>query len=94
MVVIFLSSIHVIDIRICMKDMFILSEIWAQHDIYIYIGRHFSWLKYFTHPLVPVLAPNYKQHSLSSAKHIKVGYSLAELYVKSLYFNLFWWRGT
>jgi hypothetical protein len=32
--------------------------------IYIYIGRHFAWFKYFTCHLllVPVLAPNYKQH--------------------------------
>jgi hypothetical protein len=31
----------------------------------IYFGRHFAWLKYFTYRLVPVLAPNYKQHILS-----------------------------
>jgi len=34
----------------------------------IYFGRHFAWLKYFTYHLVPVLAPNYKQHILSPAK--------------------------
>jgi hypothetical protein len=27
-----------------------------------YFGRHFAWLKCFTHQLVPILAPNYKQH--------------------------------
>jgi hypothetical protein len=31
-------------------------------------GRHFAGLKYFTYPLVPVLAPNYEQHILSLAK--------------------------
>jgi len=50
-------------------------------------------LKYFTYHLVPVLAPNYKQHILSPAKVRKVCYSLAELYVKSVYLNLFGWRG-
>jgi hypothetical protein len=45
----------------------------------IYSGRHFAWLKYFTYRLVPVLAPNYKQHILSPAKVRKVFYSLAEL---------------
>jgi hypothetical protein len=39
------------------------------------------------------LAPNYKQHILSSAKLRKECYLLPELYVKSIYFNLFWWRG-
>jgi hypothetical protein len=34
----------------------------------IYSGRHFAWLKYFTYKLVPVLAPDYKQHILLSAK--------------------------
>jgi hypothetical protein len=37
----------------------------------------FAWLKYFTYQLVPVLAPNYKQHILSPAEVIKVCYSLA-----------------
>jgi hypothetical protein len=41
----------------------------------------------------PVLAPNYKQHNLSPAKVRKIYYSLAEIYVKSLYLNLFGWRG-
>jgi hypothetical protein len=31
----------------------------------IYAGMHFAWLTYFTHHLVlPVPAPNYKQHIL------------------------------
>jgi hypothetical protein len=48
-------------------------------------------LKYFTYHLllVPVLAPNYKQHILSPAKVIKMHYSLAELYVNSVYLILF-----
>jgi hypothetical protein len=28
----------------------------------MYFGKHFAWLKSFTYRLVPVLAPNYKQH--------------------------------
>jgi hypothetical protein len=74
-----------------MRDIFILNEIGAQHKTYIF--RHFTLLKYFTYHLVPVLAPNYKQHILSSAKVRKVCYSLAELYVRSVNLNLFWWRG-
>jgi hypothetical protein len=34
----------------------------------IHFGRHFAWLKYFTYHLVPVLAPNYKQHILLLAE--------------------------
>jgi hypothetical protein len=35
-----------------------------------YFDRHFAWLKYITYHLllVPILAPNYKVHSLSPAK--------------------------
>jgi hypothetical protein len=51
--------------------------------------RHFAWMTYFIYRLVPILAPNYKQHILSPAKLIKVCYSLAELYVKFVYLNLF-----
>jgi hypothetical protein len=54
---------------------------------------HFAWLIYFTYQLVPVLARNYKQHILSLAKLKTVCYSLAELYVKSVYLNLFGWMG-
>jgi hypothetical protein len=54
---------------VCMRGIFILNEIWAQDKIYF--GKHFAWLKYFTYRLVPVLAPNYKQHILSPAKVIK-----------------------
>jgi hypothetical protein len=63
---------------------FILNEIW--HKINIYFGEHFACLKYFTYHLllVPVLAPNYKQHILSPATVRKVCYSLAERYVKSV----------
>jgi hypothetical protein len=59
----------------------------------IYLGRQFAWLKYFTHYLVPVLAPNYKQHILLLAKVRKVCYLVAELYVRSAYMNVFEWRG-
>jgi hypothetical protein len=31
----------------------------------IYFGRHFVWLKCFTYQSVPVLAPNYKQHTVA-----------------------------
>jgi hypothetical protein len=55
----------------------------------IYFGRQFAWLKYFTYHLLPVLAPNYKQHILSPAEVRKVCYSVAELYVRSVYLNLF-----
>jgi hypothetical protein len=61
--------------------------------IYIYIFRHFAWMAYFTYHLVPVLAPNCKQHILSSAKLRKVCYSLAELYVTYVYVNLLGCRG-
>jgi hypothetical protein len=44
--------------------------------------------------LVPLLAPNYKQHILSSAELRKVCYSLPELYVKYVHLNLFEWTGT
>jgi hypothetical protein len=48
---------------------------------------------YFTYNLEPALAPNYKQYILLSAKLRKVCYSLPELYAKSLYLNLFDWKG-
>jgi hypothetical protein len=35
--------------------------------------------------LVPVLAPNYKQHILSAAEVRNVYSSLAEVYIKSVY---------
>jgi hypothetical protein len=49
-------------------------------------------MTYFTFSLVSVLAPNYKQHNLSSAKLRKICYSLSELYVRSVYLSLFRWR--
>jgi hypothetical protein len=42
----------------CMRDIFILNGIWVQGKIY-YFDRHIAWLKDFTYPLVPALAPNY-----------------------------------
>jgi hypothetical protein len=60
----------------------------------ICFDRHFAWLKYFNYQLVvPVLAPNYKQHILSPAEVRQLCYSLAELHVKCVYLNLFGWRG-
>jgi hypothetical protein len=54
----------------------------------------FASLKYFTyHIVVSVLTPNYKQHFFLPAKIRKVCYSFAELYVKSVYFHLYGWRG-
>jgi hypothetical protein len=48
---------------------------------------------YLSLMLVPILAPNYKQHVLSPAKVRKAFYSLAELYIISVHLNLFVWRG-
>jgi hypothetical protein len=65
-----------------------LNEIWAQEKN-IYFDGHFAWLKCFTYHLllVMVLASNFKQHVLLLAKVRKVYYSLAELYVRSVYLN-------
>jgi hypothetical protein len=46
-------------------------------------------LKYFAYRLVPVLAPNYKQHILLPAEVRDVCYSVAELCVRAVYLNLF-----
>jgi hypothetical protein len=73
-----------------MRDIFTLNEILMQGKIYF--ERHFTWLKHFTYRLVPVLAPNYKQHILSPTKVRKVCYSLHELYVRCDYFNSFGWK--
>jgi hypothetical protein len=59
-----------------MSYIFVLNEIWVQD---IYFGWHFAWLKYFTYPLLPVLALTYKQHNFSPAEVRKVCYSLAEV---------------
>jgi hypothetical protein len=58
-----------------MRDIFILKEIKAQDK---YFCRHFAWLKYFTYHLAPVLAQNYKQHTLSATKVRKICYLLDE----------------
>jgi hypothetical protein len=34
----------------------------------VYFGRYFALLKYFIYLLVPLLAPNYKQHIFLPAK--------------------------
>jgi hypothetical protein len=74
-----------------MRGIFILDEIWVKGKIIF--DMHFAWLQYFTYHLVPVLAPNCKQHILSPAEVRKLCYSLAELYVKYVYYNLFEFRG-
>jgi hypothetical protein len=53
---------------VCLWDKFILKEIGGQGKIFF--DSHFAWLKYFTYHLllVPVLAPNCKQHILLPAK--------------------------
>jgi hypothetical protein len=71
---------------------FILDEMWAQNKIYI-LDILVGTLKCFTYPLVPVLAPNYKQHILSPAEVRNECYSLTKLYVKCVYLDLFGWRG-
>jgi hypothetical protein len=50
------------------RDIFILNEIWAKEKEF---GRHFAWMKYFACHLVPTLAANYKQLTLSPAKFEK-----------------------
>jgi hypothetical protein len=57
----------------CMRDIFILNEIWVQGNIYF--DRNFAWFTYFTSRLVSALTPNYKQHILSLGKVRKVCYS-------------------
>jgi hypothetical protein len=73
--------------------MFILNEIRVQGKIYTLIGTllgcHILLIIY----LVPVLAPNYKQHILLPAKVRQLCYSLIELCAKCIYLNLFGWRG-
>jgi hypothetical protein len=73
-----------------MGEVFILNEIWVKGKVHF--DRRFALFKYFIYSLVPVLAPNYKQHILSPIKVRKVCYSFTELYVKSVYLNLFGWR--
>jgi hypothetical protein len=57
---------------VCMSVIFILNEIWTQHETYF--GRHFALLTIYH--LVPGLTPHYKQHILSPTKVIKVRCSL------------------
>jgi hypothetical protein len=73
--------------QVCTRDVFIFNEVGAEHKTYIV--RHFAWMTYFAYRLVPVLAPNHKQHILSSAKLRKVCLN----FVRSIYLNLFGWRG-
>jgi hypothetical protein len=58
----------------------------------VYFDKNSAWLKYFIYQLVPVLAPNYKQHILSPTEVRTVCFSLAEHYVRSVYLNEFGWR--
>jgi hypothetical protein len=63
-----------------------------KYIIYItYFGTNFAWLKYFTYRLVPVLAPDYKQHILLPANVRKVSYALAKVYVKCVYLKWLGW---
>jgi hypothetical protein len=59
----------------------------------MYFHRHFARLKYFTYCLVSVFVLNYKQHISLPATIRKMCCSLAQLYVKTVYLNLFRWRG-
>jgi hypothetical protein len=52
-----------------MSDIFNLNETWAQDKIHILVGTLVD--ENFTYHLVPVLAPNHKQHILSPAKVVK-----------------------
>jgi hypothetical protein len=67
------------------RYIFVLNEICAQGKIYVLVD--FAWSKYFAYDLVPVQAPNCKQHILSLTEVRKSCYSLAEHYVKSVYLN-------
>jgi hypothetical protein len=69
---------------VCMKDIYFEMNMGARQNIYL--GRHFTWLKYFTYHilLISVLAPNYKQYILSQSE-VR---SVRELYDKSVYLNL------
>jgi hypothetical protein len=68
---------------ICMRDVIVLKELWAQGKICICWNMY--WLKSFH--LVPVLVPNYIQNILLPAEVRKVCYSLAALYVKICLFQ-------
>jgi hypothetical protein len=61
-----------------------LNKIWAQDKVYIFIGTLLG---------TGTEEPNYKQHTLSPAEVRKVCYSVAQLYIKSVYLKLFEWRG-
>jgi hypothetical protein len=52
---------------VCMRDMFILNEIWRQDTIHILVRTLLGWYILLV-TSVPVLAPNYKQYILSPAK--------------------------
>jgi hypothetical protein len=67
----------------------ILNPIWAQDRTYILVSNSLGW-SISTHHLIPV--PN-TQHILSRAKLKNMCNALAELYVRSVYLNLFGWRG-
>jgi hypothetical protein len=52
---------------ICMRDIFILNEIWVQDKIYTSVGTLIG-LNILLTTYKPAQAPNCKQHILSSAK--------------------------
>jgi hypothetical protein len=53
---------------VCIRNIFILNEIRAQDKIYIFWEALPLVKIFYLSPLVPVLAPNYKQHISSPAK--------------------------
>jgi hypothetical protein len=57
----------------CMRDIFILNEMWVKGKIYIF-DRHSAWFNYFTYLLVSALTPNNKQHIFPPAKARKIRY--------------------
>jgi hypothetical protein len=71
---------------------FTLNELREQHKIHILVALCLVEM-FFLSLSVSVLAPNYKKHIFSPAEVRKVCYSIAELYVKSVYLNLFCWSG-
>jgi hypothetical protein len=64
----------------CMRDIFILNEIWALGKTHISLNTFLGWntVFYLSLTLVPLLTPNYKQHICRRLKS-------AELYVKCVH---------
>jgi hypothetical protein len=74
------------------RELFVEGHIYFERNMgaTIYFGSNFAWLKYFASHLVLVLAPNYNSTALCLQLMLeKLCYSLVELYVSSVYLNLF-----